>query len=290
MASTKFVIGHTQLSLAICLGKDKLAEELLKNGSNANGFIPSLKHNKMPYLIYACLKNNLNLVKLLIEHGADVNATYQFGNSNLTALQWLIKPSNYPEQINIFLELLKHGADPNKVVDQFKLTPLHIAAREGNSEAIKHLLNNHANISPVDFIRLTPLHYAINNGHNSCVILLLEAGCDVNSTNGYPSPLHFAAVNRNVEILSKLIEYGAKVNAQDSSGKTPPHNAVLSYSEVNKIECVKIIARLLKEPVDLNLRNINGKTAFELALEKKCHDIIKMFTHSLRSTHFKRFT
>ena len=282
MASTKFVIGHTQLSLAICLGKDKLAEELLKNGSNANGFIPSLKHNKMPYLIYACLKKNLNLVKLLIEHGADVNATYQFGNSNLTALQWLIKPSNYPKQINIFLELLKHGADVNKVENQFKFTSLHIAAREGNSEVIKHLLRYHANINTIDIAGLTPLHYAIIYGHISCVTLLLEAGCEVNPTNKNilsSSPLHFAIVNGNAEIVFQLIENGANVNAQDCDGKTPLHNAVLSYSESDRIECVKIVSRLLKEPVNLNLRNKDGKTAYELALEKKCHDIFRMFTH-----------
>ena len=51
------------------------------------------------------------------------------------------------------------------------------------------------------------------------------------------------------------------------------------HSELNKIDCVKIVSRLLKEPVDLNLRNKDGKTAYELALEKKCHDIFRMFTH-----------
>ena len=281
MASKEIVDGHTQLSLAIYSGKDKLAEELLKNGSSANGFFPSLKNNNMPYLIYACLKKNLNLVKVLIQHGADVNATHQYNNYNLTALQWLIKPKNDLNQMNIFLELLKHGADVNKVENQFKFTSLHIAAKEGNSKAIKHLLNYHANINPIDIFGITPLHYAIHSGEISCVNLLLEAGCDVNLRNGntVPSPLHFAAVNENAEIVSQLIEHGAKLNIQDIEGQTPLQNAVLSYSEVNKIECAKIISRLLKEPLNMNLRNKDGKTAFELALKKKRHDIFRMITH-----------
>ena len=281
-ASTRIISGHTQLSLAICMEMENKVEELLKNGSNVNGMIPSLKHKSMPYLIYACIKKNLDIVKILIKHGADVNVTYEYGNSNLTALQWLIKPSNDLNQNKIFLELLKHGADANKVVDPFKLTSLHIAAREGNSEAIKHILNYHDNINPIDLIGLTPLHYAIKNEHNSCVTLLLEAGCEVNPTNKNifsSSPLQFATLNRNAEIVSQLIENGAKVNVQDRSGKTPLHNAVQSCSELDRIECVKIVSKLLKEPLDLNLRNKDGKTAYELALEKKCHDIFRMFTH-----------
>ena len=287
MASKEIVDGHTELSLAIYSGKDRMAEELLKNGSNANGLIPSLKHNNMSYLLFSCLKKNLNLVKVLIQHGADINATYQYDDFNLTTLQWLIKPSNDPDQIKIFLELLKHGADVNKVENQFKFTSVHIAAREGNSEVIKHLLSYRANINTIDITGLTPLHYAINNGHISCVILLLEAGCVVNSRNGDVSPLHFATVNKNDEIVSKLIEYGAKFNAQDSDGKSPLHYALLSYSELNKIECVKIVSRLLKEPVDLNLKCKNGKTALELAFENNCYDIVKMLTHKLISTSFK---
>ena len=49
--------------------------------------------------------------------------------------------------------LLKSGADPNIVMED-KRTPLHIASEAGNTEVIKLLLENDADILATDQVRL----------------------------------------------------------------------------------------------------------------------------------------
>ena len=134
----------------------------------------------------------------------------------------------------------------------------------------------------------TPLYFAIKNGP-SCVSLLLEAGSDLNIMTASGSPLHHAVRYGNVEAVSQLIEYGAKVNAQDFDGLTPFHVAVESYSDSKKNECLKIVAKLLEEPIDLNLRDLDGNTGLELAFENECHDIIGMLTYRSFSKPLKHF-
>ena len=52
-----------------------------------------------------------------------------------------------------FQMLLKSGADPNIVMED-KRTPLHIASEAGNTEVIKLLLENDADILATDQVRL----------------------------------------------------------------------------------------------------------------------------------------
>ena len=52
----------------------------------------------------------------------------------------------------------------------------------------------------------------------------------------------------------------------------------LHYTNTKNNEFLKIIAQFLEENVDLNLKDINGSTALELAFAKNCHHIIRMIT------------
>ena len=76
----------------------------------------------------------------------------------------------------------------------------------------------------------SPLHKAAwHNENPAVIIILLEAGADVNARTRLvgTSALHDAATNnKKPAIITALIEAGADVNARDSiSGKTPLHYA-----------------------------------------------------------------
>ena len=67
-----------------------------------------------------------------------------------------------------------------------------------------------------------PLHEAAKNGDIEDVRELLEAGADVNGLNSEgATPLHWAAFKGHVDVAKLLIKRGAKVNAVTKKGSTP---------------------------------------------------------------------
>ena len=70
------------------------------------------------------------------------------------------------------------------------------------------------------------------------------------------TPLRHATENSNEPLIKALIQSGADVNVFDSHGRTPIHNAIQYDDDA------EIIELLVKHDADLNIRNIEGKTAY----------------------------
>ena len=69
----------------------------------------------------------------------------------------------------------------------------------------------------------TPLHLAAySNGNRAILVVLLDAGADVNARDEFdPTPLHDAARNGNRPAIIALLEADADPNARDKLGMTP---------------------------------------------------------------------
>jgi ankyrin repeat protein len=109
------------------------------------------------------------------------------------------------------------------------LTALVFAAREGDLESTKLLLDAGANIDQTTEYGWTPLLTATNNRHYVLGKYLMERGADVNKANkGMWTPLYLATDNRNIEggdypvpkpdmdhleYIKLLLEHGADPNA-----------------------------------------------------------------------------
>src|SRR6185503_11045862 len=97
--------------------------------------------------------------------------------------------------------LLREGADPNSASGD-GLTPLHVAAQEGNTQIARMLINAKASVGARTRIGgYTPLHLAAGGAHTDIVNALLAAGADpaaVTTTSGV-TPLHLAAAAVNGE-------------------------------------------------------------------------------------------
>jgi len=110
------------------------------------------------------------------------------------------------------------------------LTPLIFAAREGDLESTKLLLDAGANVNQTSEYGWTPLLTATNNRHYVLGKYLIERGADVNKANkGNWTPLYIATDNRNIEggvypvpkpdmdhlaYIELLLEHGADPNAR----------------------------------------------------------------------------
>ena len=121
--------------------------------------------------------------------------------------------------------LLEEGADPD-LAQGDGLTALHLAAREGHLEIVDILIGAGAEAGATTRIGdYTPLHLAGGAGHADVVGALLDAGGDPGAvtTSSGVTPLHLAAEARDGEgAVRLLLEHGAPVNARErSAGQTP---------------------------------------------------------------------
>ena len=121
-----------------------------------------------PALLWAAEHGLVPIATLLLDQGADVNATDQFGN---TALHLAVR---YPDMIRL---LLDRGALVG-ARNAFGRTPLHRAV--GDKRIVEILLAAGADATARDLFDRTPLDYSLRGGTSaynlSIVELLIKAG------------------------------------------------------------------------------------------------------------------
>lgn len=133
------------------------------------------------------------------------------------------------------------------------------AARRGDANAVKKLIQKGADVNAKNNPSGTALIFAALNGHTEIVDILIKNGAEVNARNKIGSTaLHSAAYYGHTEVVKILIENGADVNAKYKNGGTALHSASFN----GHIEVVKL---LIRNGIDINSKNKNGKTAFEIA-------------------------
>ena len=93
--------------------------------------------------------------------------------------------------------------------------PLHDAAKDGDVERTKQLLDQGVDVAEPDAAGEPALLIASLAGHADIVALLLERGSDIEIRNkGGLTALHAAAYGGNLDVVELLVAKGAAVNDQ----------------------------------------------------------------------------
>lgn len=116
----------------------------------------------------AVTSGNSNMVAVLLDAGADVNAR---GDSKVTPLH----AAAFSGNAQIAEALLKAHADVNAVGYRHNDTPLHIAALRGHASVVKLLLAHGADASTEDMLHKTPLQLAQENQKTNVIAVLSSA-------------------------------------------------------------------------------------------------------------------
>ena len=120
-------------------------------------------------VVYALEQMRPDMVSLLIETGADVNAENYYGIPPLT----YATKENDLQSVTL---LLKHGANPNP--PDPCIAPLYWAACRGNVEIVRRLLNSGADASHRESNAMTALLAASKLDYVEITKLLVDAGAD----------------------------------------------------------------------------------------------------------------
>ncbi len=134
--------------------------------------------------------------------------------------------------------LLENDADVNYNDGVEKMSGLHFAAKEGHVDVVELLIQNGADVNAVEKDKETALHYAAREGHVDVAKVLLENDADVNAGDYEElTALHNSAENGHVDVVEVLIQNGADVNAGDERDDRALHWA----AGEGLVEVVKVL-------------------------------------------------
>jgi ankyrin repeat protein len=104
-------------------------------------------------------------------------------------------------------------------------SPLYLAAMKGRVEVVVLLLEHGADVSTTDNDGAAPLHIASPTGHVSVCSILLEKGADVAvKRDDGGTPLHYAAFHGHATVVQLLFDKGADVQAKTNGGGGTPED------------------------------------------------------------------
>lgn len=259
--------GFTPLLFAARSGSVESGQILLDAGAHVNDATPS----GWTPLLLASASGHQALSVLLVERGADPNARDPFG---ITALHYAVQeglsglscsylPSDaaweHLDMHDLIRALLGHGAAPDaRITSGFPhfdylpyargcvppgrypqvllggATPFLLASAAGDPEAMRLLLDGHANPTLATDERVTPLMVAAGVGRRrdrtepemrratDAVRFLLERGADPNAVEAFGrTALHGAANTGADSTIQLLVDRHANLEAKDKYAETP---------------------------------------------------------------------
>ncbi|KAI3926257.1 hypothetical protein MKW98_028393 [Papaver atlanticum] len=162
--------------------------------------------------------------------------------------------------------LLEKGANPD-ASDDTNATPLHYAAKSGDTKIMTLLLSRDVRID-VASRSGTAFQFAAGHGHRDAVKVLLDHGANPNGVNsqGMLRPLISAIFIKSWGCVELLLQAGADPNVA-SYGNTPLTVAATD----GRVDDIK---RLLKAGADPNYKMNGGHTSLEIAAIKCNHQIV----------------
>ena len=99
--------------------------------------------------------------------------------------------------------------------------PIHDAAKAGDAEQVKRLIEAGTDVNEKDVAFKTALHWAADAGHMAVVQVLVGKGADVNAKDLTDvTPLHLAVLGEHESIVKFLISKDGDVSLADSHGIT----------------------------------------------------------------------
>src|SRR5262249_39301229 len=225
------------------------------------------------------IESDVNMMKLLIDSGANVNAknaldstALMYAATNLAKTRLLLERGAEVKVRN------KRGATPMSVaVTTFGSTPvlklltakgaepedrlMAPAAAKGDLEAVQFLLG--IGVRAGDSTGAT-LSAAITARCEACVRLLVEKGAPADAVRPNRGSVLNDTVKRSMLDLSEfLVDRGASLQSTDREGFTLLMQAVLSVEP--RVDRDRMVEWLLSKGVDPNAKNDRGDTAYQLA-------------------------
>lgn len=239
-------------------------------------------------LMWAASRGHVQVARLLLESGADVNYNSSMLRFDAICLAII---AGHLETVEL---LISYGAEigMRRSTSTYSPSPLEIAAANGMSTIVDVLLAHNAKGENLDYLSLmsgdvmtAKLCGGYRLGRIEVNAALREAvwGCnqnvlqsilqnyldvDLEENNHFGTALQLAVLRNDFKIATILIEHGSDVNARNIQGSTALFMALRTNS-------LAIIELLLRKGVSLETRDDSGQTALHYALAYCPREIVR---------------
>uniref|UniRef100_A0A8C9Z2Q4 Transient receptor potential cation channel, subfamily A, member 1b n=1 Tax=Sander lucioperca TaxID=283035 RepID=A0A8C9Z2Q4_SANLU len=249
------------LHLAVSHGHNNLVGLLLSYSATDCNLQGDLGNTPV---MLACSINNCEALSTLLKHGARLCQQNKLGHFPIHAAAF----AGAKKAMEVILtagEKLGHQAEVHiNYSDKSKSSPLHLAVRGGNIEAIGLCIATGAKVDQQQNDRSTPLHLACTQGATEVVKLMLSSFDQVediiNLTDGAcQTPLHRATIFDHTDLAEYLISLGADLNSIDCKGNSP---LLLAAS----CGAWKTVTLLLSKGANVNVKDRSGCNFLHLTI------------------------
>ena len=249
--------GATPLHHAAAFGSLASMRLLLEHGAEVNA---GNKRKSTP--LFWALHDEAK-VRLLLDRGANVSARAVDGRTPI------YQAASMANAVAVLRLLLDKGADANTKT-LIGMTPLMSAAR-ANPEAARLLIDRKADVNARNAAGATALMEAAQTGRPQAVGMLLENGADPKlRTKKNETALAYAATTGNAETVKLLLDRGAEVNVADIRGYT-----ALLYAAGSDTMPAAVVKMLLAKGADPTAKG-DGETAAMLAAKRGDSEVARL--------------
>ena len=258
--------GFTSLHVAAFSGYLPLVDHLLTN-EHRDEVEKTDTWGRTPFF-WACTDGNMDLVRRLIEAGADANASGALCTAISEEHEEIIK---YLFELQVRIDVQDHEFGP----------PLYAAAEIGNTDIVTQLLQAGADVNFTGGTHRRALNIAAYFGHTEVVHRLFEKEVEVDPDDSYflGSALGAAARHGHAEVVRFLLDRGWNVNRKFKINDS----ALVLAATYGHADAVRT---LLTRSVDVTAR----QKALEVASEKgKAEVVERLLTEMAGVQHQEAF-
>jgi ankyrin repeat protein len=262
--------GNTPLILAAASFEPDIVRLLLERGADANAV--NYKSGRTA-LVAAIGFNDRVMLEALLASGADINLREPpIGQSEYQALTWEQKKTIY----------LSLGEGEAESVSRLRgimglgFAPIHQAAFSGELMALELLFELGADIEARDYRGHTPLYIACEEHMNKAAGFLLDRGALIEAKNFEEmTPLMGAASWGNLQGAELLLPRGADVQARDRRDRDTLMHAILGRGAGSEAT-PGLVRVLIRAGCDVRAVSDEGCTALDYASRREMEEIVEL--------------
>lgn len=267
--------GRYPLVVAVQYNKPRIVEFLLSRGAD-----PNIDDTRA--LWYSIEIDHIDMLKMLVEAGANVNILDKYGSPFITNV-------TNPNKI---IYLINHGVDPNTLIGPSKTPYLFQMITLNQKSVIQALVDKGADLTLTDVGGYTAIMKAAQNNYDDLVDFFIKNGVDVNRANDRgEKAIDIALVRENQKTIAILLAAGATVdentlrsflklgkrlkyfkmilynltkdqlNSQDKDGRPLLFDVI---DAIQRFGSIDILKDFLDLGIDVNIKDGKGYTALFL--------------------------